>query len=387
MIARGYFYKICERRGTGSIKYGIPPAGDPEKVVPMWVADMDFRSAPCIISALDETVKHGIFGYTDKGGEYKEAVRGWYGRRMDWDIDPEWIIPVPGVIFAISTAIKALTKEGDGIIINQPVYYPFANMVKDNRRKLIVSQLQLKAGRYEIDFDDFEKKADEAKAFLLCSPQNPGGRVWNGEELEKIIKICKEKDIYIISDEIHSDLIFPGYVHTPAMKAAGDYKGKIVTCVSPTKTFNIAGIEAANIIASNPGVRNALKREFYSTGIFGQNMFGAAAAMAAYREGDEWLEALLSYLWMNAGHVRDFAESTDVIDFVEPEGTYLMWLDCRKMGLDGKKIQKLFLEEAGVWLHDGAVFGKGGEGFMRMNIACPEKVLLEVLDNMRKTVI
>ena len=382
---RSFFDKICDRRGSGSIKYGKPPAGDPEKVVPMWVADMDFRSAPCIISALEETVDHGIFGYTDRGEEYKDAVRGWYRRRMNWEIDPEWIIPVPGVIFAISTAIKALTDEGDGIVICQPVYYPFANMVKDNRRELIVSELQLKDGRYEMDFDDFAEKAEEAKAFLLCSPHNPGSRVWTKDELEKIVEICKEKGLYIISDEIHSDLIFPGHIHTPAVKAAGDYAGKIITCVSPTKTFNIAGIEAANIIAPDKAIRKAIISEFFSTGVFGQNMFGAAATVAAYREGDEWLEALLDYLWVNVGHVRDFADSTDAIDRIEPEVTYLMWLDCRKTGLDGRQLQKLFLEKADVWLHDGLVFGIGGEGFLRMNIACPEKVLLEVLDNMRKT--
>ncbi len=384
---RSFFDKICDRRGSGSIKYGKPPAGDPEKVVPMWVADMDFRSAPSIREALEKTVDHGIFGYTDRGDAYKAAVTGWYERRMGWTIDPEWIIPVQGVIFAAATAIRALTEKGDGVMICQPVYYPFANIVKDNGRKLVVNELVLKDGKYEIDFDDFEKKAEEAKAFLFCSPHNPCGRVWTKEELERIAKICEDKGLYIISDEIHSDFVYPGHTHTPVMTLSEETAPRTVTCVSPTKTFNIAGIEAANIITSNEDIRRRLTREAFSAGSFGQNLFGSAATMAAYTGGEEWLDTLLEYLQMNIGHVRSFAESTPKIDLIEPEGTYLLWLDCRKTGLDGRQLQKFFLEEADVWLHDGSVFGKGGEGFMRMNVACPEKVLTEVLDMMRKAVV
>ena len=384
---RSFFDKICDRRGSGSIKYGKPPAGDPEKVVPMWVADMDFRSAPSIREALEKTVDHGIFGYTDRGDAYKEAVTGWYERRMGWTIDPEWIIPVQGVIFAAATAIRALTEKGDGVMICQPVYYPFANIVKDNGRKLVVNELVLKDGKYEIDFDDFGKKAEEAKVFLFCSPHNPCGRVWTKEELERIAKICEDKDLYIISDEIHSDFVYPGHTHTPVMTLSEETAARTVTCVSPTKTFNIAGIEAANIITSNEDIRRRLIREAFSAGSFGQNLFGSAATMAAYTGGEEWLDTLLEYLQMNIGHVRSFAESTPKIDLIEPEGTYLLWLDCRKTGLDGRQLQKFFLEEADVWLHDGSVFGKGGEGFMRMNVACPEKVLTEVLDMMRKAVV
>ena len=306
---------------------------------------------------------------------------------MGWTIDPEWIIPVQGVIFAAATAIRALTEKGDGVMICQPVYYPFANIVKDNGRKLVVNELVLKDGKYEIDFDDFEKKAEEAKVFLFCSPHNPCGRVWTKEELERIAKICEDKGLYIISDEIHSDFVYPGHTHTPVMTLSEETAARTVTCVSPTKTFNIAGIEAANIITSNEDIRRRLIREAFSAGSFGQNLFGSAATMAAYTGGEEWLDTLLEYLQMNIGHVRSFAESTPKIDLIEPEGTYLLWLDCRKTGLDGRQLQKFFLEEADVWLHDGSVFGKGGEGFMRMNVACPEKVLTEVLDMMRKAVV
>ena len=387
MIDRSYFDEITDRRGTGAIKYEKPPAGDPEKVVPMWVADMDLKTAPCVIEALEKTASQGIYGYTDWGDEYKEAVCGWYQRRMGWKVDPDWIIPVSGVIYGASVAIRALTEEGDGIIINQPVYHPFPNLVKNNGRTLLVSELVLKDGRYEIDFDDFEKKASKAKAFLFCSPHNPCGRVWRKDELEKIAAICQEKDLYVISDEIHSDFVYTGSTHTPFASLSDEVSMRTVTCVSPTKTFNIAGIEAANIIAEDKEIRRRISAECMRSGSIGQNLFGSAAVMAAYKGGDQWTDEMVAYLEGNAEEVKRFADNTPGIELIHPEGTYLLWLDCRGLGMDGKTLQEFFLTRADVWLHDGSIFGAGGEGFLRMNIACPRKVLTEVLDMMHDAVV
>lgn len=378
-VDSSFFDCEYERKNTGSLKYGVHPNGDSNhNLIPMWIADMDFKVPPQVEQSLVDTARHGIFGYSSTDDEYDSALVSWYRRRMHWNIEPNWIVQMPGVMFAVSSTIRALTNVGDAVLICQPVYYPFAKIISANKRNLIVSELRLVNDRYEYDFADFERKIadNHVKLFLLCSPHNPVGRVWTKEELTEIGRICIKYNVTIVSDEIHSDIVYQGSKHIPLASISDEIADRSVICTSPTKTFNLAGLQAAHIMITNTAIRQKVKRTALAAGYGGLNSMAIAAAKAAYLYGEPWLDGLLSYLQGNISLLQDALSGTNgKITLVKPEGTYLMWLNCRNLKLSDRQLELFFLKEAGLWLHNGTTFGEGGGGMMRMNIACPRTVL------------
>ncbi len=379
------FDTVHNRIGTGSIKYEQSMTPSPQSIIPMWIADMDFKAPPTVTEALNRAVEHGIFGYTLTDNEYDELIISWYAKRMEWEIRPEWILKTPGVMFAIAASIIALTDPGDAVLICQPVYYPFAKVITENNRRLIVSELLFNNGRYEIDFTDLEEKIvkSSVKLFLICSPHNPVGRVWTKEELKHIGEICLRHDVIVISDEIHSDFIFEGR-HTPIASLSKELADRTITCTSPTKTFNLAGLQAANIIISNDNLRSKVRKACLATGYSNLNTMAIVAAKAAYKDGEAWLDELLSYLKDNYNVLKSTFSERSNISLIHPEGTYLAWLDCRRMNRSDRELEDFFTNQAGIRLHLGTTFGAGGGGFVRMNIACPRSVLLEAITRIEK---
>ncbi len=380
-----FFDEVHDRTKSSAIKYKDLPQAEKMPVIPMWIADMDFKSSPAITEALKRTADHGIYGYGEIDDEYKDLVADWYNRRMGWKIEKDELLTMPGVMFGVTMAIRALTKENESVLICQPVYYPFKNVVLNNNRKLVVNELVLNNGRYEINFNDFEEKIikENVKVFLLCSPHNPVARVWTKEELTKIAEICLKHNVYIISDEIHSDFIFDGTKHIPISTLSEEVKMKTVTCVAPSKTFNIAGIQVSNMIVSDDALREKILKERTATCYHELNIMSIEATKAAYKESEEWLEGLLKYLKRNAEILQKAFPEDYKITALNMDGTYLAWLDCRKLNLTGEELNDLFLKKAGVWIHNGATFGECGEGFMRMNIACPASVLEEAIKRIK----
>lgn len=381
MFDHSFFDPIYDRTGTGAIKY----SNLTEKTIPMWIADMDFKSPPAVTDALTKAAQHGIYGYGDTDDEYDILIVDWYERRISWKIEKEQILKIPGVMFGVAAAIRAVTEPNDAVLICQPVYYPFAKIIPDNHCKTVVSELVLKNGRYEIDFEDFENKIkrEKVKAFLLCSPHNPVGRVWSRTELAEIARICLKNGVYIISDEIHSDFIYPRYKHIPIASLSNEIADRTITCLSPTKTFNLAGLQAANMVVPNKNLRVRIKKECAATGYSHLNIMAAAAAKAAYKHGEEWLEGLLRYLGQNIALLRTAFPEDALVSALNMEGTYLAWLDCRKLNLSPSELDDLFLGKANIWLHNGHTFGAGGDGFMRMNIACPNSILVEAIERIK----
>ena len=380
MIDSRFFDEIHDRRMPGDIKY--EPVEGVEDLIPMWIADMDFKCAPAIEEALKTGASRGIFGYMEPDSEYDQAVIDWYGSRFGWKIEAEDIIKMPSVMFGVACAVRALTEPGDAALIFQPVYYPFKEVIESNGRRTVVSELKLENGRYEIDYLDFERKISEngVKLLVLCSPHNPVGRVWTERELMKLLDLCLGYGVCVISDEIHSDFVYPGSKHTPFATLSKDAATHCITCTSPTKTFNIAGLQVSNIIVSDPIVRRKVFDAMAATGYFEVNNLSIYALKAAYREGGEWLAELLKYLKGNIDLIRTIGERTGgKIKLIEPEGTYLLWLDCREMGLDDEALYDWFIHKTGIRLHKGSTFGRSGSGFMRMNVACPRSVIEEVL--------
>ncbi len=388
VLDTAFFDTVYNRRGTGSIKYDAAPKGySSDNLLPMWIADMDFKSPPAVETALASVVQHGIFGYTDSNAAYDSALIQWYHHRMHWIIQSEWNLQVPGVMFGISAAIRALTAPGDAILICQPVYYPFTNIIRENGRNSIVSELHLENGRYIIDFNDLEHKivTRAVKLFLLCSPHNPVGRVWTREELTELGRICCKHGVLIISDEIHSDFVYPGSQHIPIASLSEELANQTITCTSPTKTFNLAGLQAANLLIPNASIREAVYKACRATGYSHLNCMAIAATRAAYQHGAPWLDALLLYLQENIALLQQkFSDPDGNIALIAPEGTYLLWLDCRNLGLSDSQLAQFFLEKAGLWLHNGSTFGAGGSGFMRMNIACPKLTLLTAIQRLEQ---
>lgn len=384
------FDEIIDRRNTDCLKYDFAAErGKPEDVLPLWVADMDFRTAPGIIERAVADAKLGIYGYTESRDDYFQTVAAWYRNYFDWQVEKEWLVKTPGVVFAIANAIQALTDRGDAVMIQQPVYYPFSAVVRDNGRMLVNNELVLKNGHYEMDFADFEQKviAHKVKLFVLCSPHNPVGRVWTEEELRRIGDICLKHDVKVVSDEIHSDFVYEGrkhHVFTTVNPALQDIS---IICTAPSKTFNLAGLQVSNIFIPNEKIRKAFTRQMSAVGYSQVNMIGLHACQAAYETGREWLEELKIYLRENLDYARDFLEKNlPQIKLIEPEGTYLLWLDCRGLGLLEERLEHLIVNEAKLWLDAGAIFGSAGEGFERINIACPRAVLGEALERLRGAV-
>ncbi|MBE5961665.1 MAG: pyridoxal phosphate-dependent aminotransferase [Lachnospiraceae bacterium] len=384
------FDTVYNRKGTMSLKYDFAKErGKKEEMLPLWVADMDFQTAPDVLKQLAVVVERGIFGYSEAKTEYFKAVRDWFRNHFEWETKEEWLIKTPGVVFAIAAAIRAFTKEGDAVMIQQPVYYPFQEVIEDNRRTLVNSPLRLKDGRYEIDFEDFERKiADhQVKLFLLCSPHNPVGRVWKEEELRKIGEICLRYGVLVVSDEIHADFTYPGHKHLVFASLKKAYADITVTCTAPTKTFNLAGLQISNIFISNPRLREKMKKEISAAGYSQVNQMGLVACQAAYEKGEEWLTQLKQYLNGNLRFVKEYVEEKiPQVQLVEPEGTYLIWLDFRKINLTKEERDELIEEKAGLWLDSGAMFGAHGEGFERVNIACPRSILKQALDQLKEAV-
>ena len=387
----GYdFDQVIERRGSLSIKYDFAKErGRAEDVLPLWVADMDFQTAPEVLERLHGVVSHGIFGYSEGKDAYFEAVSGWYRKYFGWETKRQWLVKTPGVVFAIAAAIRAFTREGEAVLLQQPVYYPFAEAITDNRRRLVNNPLKLKDGHYEIDFEDFERKImeNEVKLFLLCSPHNPVGRVWKKWELEKMGEICIKHGVPVVSDEIHGDFTYPGYTHFVFASLGREFADNSIICTAPSKTFNLAGLQISNIFIPNRELRQKFKKAVARTGYSQVNLMGLAATQAAYERGAEWLEELKIYLKDNLEFVRTYlAERLPEIKLIEPEGTYLLWLDFRGLGLTEPQREELIAERAKLWLDSGTIFGAGGEGFERINIACPRSTLRRALEQLEAAV-
>ena len=352
-----------------------------DDLIPMWVADMDFRSPDEVVEALVEQAKRGVYGYSEADESYDQALVSWYKRRHGWDVDPKTVIKLPGVVLGISYAIRALTKENDSVLIFEPLYGPISRAVKCSGRNLVISDLVMKNRHYEIDFDDFENKVREnnVKMLILCNPHNPAGRVWTREELLKIGEICLKNHMLIVSDEIHADFVYSGHKHIPIASLSDDLKKITVTCTSATKSFNIAGIQAANIVIADDSMRRAVDKEAFSTGAFGLNIMGLVATRAAYTYGDKWMDELVAYLEGNIELVKSRLEGTK-LKVTDIEGTYLMWIDASEMGVEDPT--RLFLEKAHIKFSEGTFFSKKADRFIRMNIACPRSVVNEALDRM-----
>lgn len=379
------FDAVINRLGTNSLKYDFAKRrGKADGLIPMWVADMDFRAPDEVISAVKEKAEHGIFGYSEPDEKYYSVLHDWFLKRHGWETQPQKFVLTCGVVFSICALIRALTKEGDAVIICQPVYYPFAESVTDNGRKLIVSELKNDNGSYTVDFDDFEDKIvkNKVKLFILCNPHNPVGRVWTKDELERLGDICLKHGVFVISDEIHSDFVYGQNRHLvfPAVKE--EFKSSCAVCTAPTKTFNLAGLHIANTYIENDLVRKKFIKELDRQGYSQPNVTGLVACQAAYEFGESWLEQLKAYLTENLRLVREFVKDMRGITLVEPQGTYLIWLDCRGLKLDDKQLAFLFEDGAKLWVDDGYIFGEGGSGFERINIACPRSVLRTALERL-----
>ena len=382
------FDEIIDRRNTSCLKHDFAvERGYPADILPFWVADMDFRAPAPVIDALKARAEHGIFGYTQIKDDYFAVLRNWFRTRHAWDIERSELIITPGVVFAIATAIRAFTEPGDAVLIQQPVYYPFANMIRQNKRTLVDNPLRLIEGRYQIDFEDFEQKIVEhgVKLFILCSPHNPVGRVWTRAELEQIAAVCLRHNVIVVADEIHEEFIRPGFRHIPFASLSEEAAAVTITCTSPSKTFNLAGLQISNIFIRNAELRRRFKDELSRTGCDEPNTLGLTGAKAAYEHGAAWLTELLAYLEENNARTKAFlAQHLPKVRLVEPEGTYLLWLDFSAYGLSDKELNEKIIHEANLWLDDGPIFGAGGSGFQRINIACPWSTLENGLEHLAK---
>ena len=373
------FDEIINRNTPEDIKHAKIEGID--DLIPMWVADMDFRSPDEVLEALEEQVKRGVFGYPEADESYDKAVTGWYKRRYGWDVDPKTIIKLPGVVLGIYDSIMALTKENDSILIFEPLYGPIGRAIKGSGRNIVVSDLVLNGSRYEIDFDDFEKKVREndVKMLIFCNPHNPAGRVWTREELLKVGEICLKNHMVIVCDEIHADFVYSGHKHIPFASLSEEIKKITVSCTSATKSFNIAGIQAANIVIADDSMRRAVDKYALTTGAFGLNIMGLVATRAAYTYGDKWMDELIPYLEGNIKLVKSRLADTK-LKITDIEGTYLMWIDASSMGMEDPS--KFFLDKAHIKFSEGTFFSKKAGQFIRMNIACPRSVVNEALDRM-----
>ena len=382
------FDEIIDRRNTSCLKHDFAvERGYPADILPFWVADMDFRAPAPVIDAFKARAEHGIFGYTQIKDDYFVVLRNWFRTRHAWDIERSELIITPGVVFAIATAIRAFTEPGDAVLIQQPVYYPFANMIRQNKRTLVDNPLRLIEGRYQIDFEDFEQKIVEhgVKLFILCSPHNPVGRVWTRAELEQIAAVCLRHNVIVVADEIHEEFIRPGFRHIPFASLSEEAAAVTITCTSPSKTFNLAGLQISNIFIRNAELRRRFKDELSRTGYDEPNTLGLTGAKAAYEHGAAWLTELLAYLEENNARTKAFlAQHLPKVRLVEPEGTYLLWLDFSAYGLSDKELNEKIIHEANLWLDDGPIFGAGGSGFQRINIACPWSTLENGLEHLAK---
>ncbi len=383
------FDEIIPREGTDTLKYDARKRYfGTEDVLPMWVADMDFRTPDFIVNAMKKRLEHEVFGYTLKPDSLYEAVIGWMQRRHGWKVEKDWILFTPGVVPAFNMCIQAYSKPGEKIILQSPVYYPFFWGVELNKRAMLNNQLVRKGDRYEMDLDDLRKKIDSTtKAMLFCHPHNPVGRVWNREELMELAKICIENNIVMISDEIHSDLIFDGYKHIPYAMLGKEMEQQSITCIAPSKTFNVAGLATSAVIIPNPALRQKFTDVVESLHIAGGNIFGAVAMEAAYARGDEWLSQALKYITGNVDYLEDFvSQNLPQVKVIRPEGTYMAWLDFSRLNLSDPDLKRFMIEKAKLGFNHGPTFGPGGEGFQRINLGCPREIVKEATKRLKEAI-
>ena len=374
------FDKIVNRRGTNSYKWDL--AKD-DGVIPMWVADMDFEVAPAIAAALRRRVEHPVFGYTLVPDSYYDAVTGWFSRRHDWTIPREWLLYTSGVVPAVSCSIKAFTLPGEKVLLQTPAYNCFFSSVRNQGCEVVENELAREGDSYHIDFDDFERKCADEKTtvFVLYNPQNPTGRVWTQQELETMADICRRHNVKVISDEIHCEIVMPGHRYTPFGLIDADNS---VTLSSPSKSFNTAGLQIANIICKNPEWRRRIDRVINIYEVCDVNPFGVVALQAAYNESEDWLDEMNAYVWGNYRYLRDFVlRELPKVQVVNMEGTYLAWLDIVGYGLSSDEAVDLLLKEGHVFVSSGTLYGrKAGQGYLRVNLACPRATLEEGLKRM-----
>lgn len=378
------FDEVIPRRGTNSYKWDTETEED---VLPMWVADMDFRTAPAVVDALKKRVEHGIFGYTKVPSEYYDSIVDWFGRKHNWIIERDWIIYTTGVVPALSAIIKALTSPGDKILVQTPVYNCFFSSIRNNGCEIVTNPLIYINGTYQINFDDLEKKAADPKVklLLLCNPHNPAGRVWTKQELVRIGKICLQNDILIVADEIHCELVFPGHTYTPFASVSEEFLMHSVTCTSPSKAFNLAGLQIANIISADTNIRMRIEKAINVNEVCDVNPFGIEALMAAYNDSEEWLDKLNHYLFANYNYLKNyFKEHLPQFPVIRLEGTYLVWIDCSVLKLSSKEIVKTLLKRGKIRVNEGSLYGEAGDHFIRINIACPRQTLIDGLNRIRR---
>ncbi|MDR0273364.1 MAG: pyridoxal phosphate-dependent aminotransferase [Clostridiales bacterium] len=381
------FDTIINRCGTDSMKFdGAAVFGKPADVLPLWVADMDFPAPPQVLDALHSRVTHGIFGYCEPDAAYFDALKNWFTGRFGYEFSRDWVVIAPGVVYALSIALRAFSKRNDAILIQEPVYYPFKEIILLNNRRLIVNELQCNE-KYFIDFADFEQKiiTNNVKIFILCSPHNPVSRCWTADELREISRICTKHNVLILSDEIHCDFIFDGNTHR-VLPALCPHEN-ILLFTAPSKTFNLAGLQLSNVFISNSKLRETFNRHAAKNAHEIPSALGVVACRAAYTHGSEWLAALNDYLWSNYMYLDAFLKTNmPVIRLVPPQATYLAWLDCRALGLSSKQLDRKLTLEAKLWLSPGSIYGASGDGFMRINIACPRTTLETCMERWRKII-
>jgi len=377
------------REGTDCIKYDLREEIFGKKdVIPMWVADMDFNTPDFIIKAIKNRLNHEIFGYSLRPEIYYQSIISWLIRKHSWHIEKDWINFSPGVVPALNFCTLAFTKPGDGVIVQPPVYFPFFSAVESHGRKLIYNPLRENGGRWEMDFENLESSIQaDTKMIIISNPHNPVGRVWSPEELNRLAAICLKNNILILSDEIHCDLVLPDYMHTPMASLSEEIAQKTITFIAPSKTFNLAGLSTSSVVISNPALRRTFARLIESLHVSNGNIFGTIASIAAYSQGYEWLNALLGYIENNISFVTDYCKQLipEILP-VQPEATYMIWLDCRKLGIKGKELQDFFVRKAGVGMNEGSTFGPGGEGYMRMNVASSHQLVMKAMEQIEKAV-
>jgi len=383
------FDEPAGREGTDCIKYDRREETFGVKdVIPMWVADMDFNTPDFIVESLQKRLEHPIYGYSFRPPEYFQSIIRWIKSRHNWSVEKEWISFCPGIVPALNFCTLAFTQTGDNIIVQPPVYFPFFSAAESHGRNLIYNRLTESEGTWSMDFDSLARGIDsKTKMIIISNPHNPVGRVWTPEELTRLADICLKQNIVIISDEIHCDLILPGFTHTPVASLSEEIAENTITLIAPSKTFNIAGLSTSSVIIQNPVLRKSFNRIVENLHIGNGNIFGNMASIAAYSHGHEWLDSLLDYIDNNVEFVKNYCSKMipEIIP-VQPEATYMIWLDCRKLGMSGKDLQNFFVTKAGIGMNEGSTFGPGGEGFMRMNIGATHQTVMRAMEQIEKAI-
>ena len=379
------FDEIVPRKDTDCVKYdNVKEIFGTDDIIPMWVADMDWKTPPFIIDAMRKQLDHGVLGYSILSNRWKPAILSWASRHYGWEVKPEEIAFVGGIVPAIAFALQCFTKTGDRVLIQPPVYHPYHNVTIELGRTLVTNPLKLVNGQLEIDFEDFEEKVKECKLFLLCNPHNPCGRVWSKEELQRMCDICVKNNVLVISDEIHCDMTLKGYKHTPFATVGEDAKNNSITFMAASKTFNIAGLKSSYHIIQNEEIRNQYNEFLRKSELDSAHILATLPVAVAYEEGDEWLEQMLEYVDANIDYMEEYLKRyMPKLGMIRPQASYLVFLDARGLGMPHDKMVEFFIREAKVGMNDGAMFGQGGEGFMRMNLGCPRATLKQALDRIK----